>query len=113
MQYRIDHAPRGLDAVVAGEKRCVAADRVAQQPLVRRFFAGEGMTGDQLDGVAHHFLARPLDPRPCGDHDLRAQAKAEVVRLRRCDLIEDRHRRALQIDDDLVAVIGRHLPVRI
>src|SRR5207253_9228841 len=59
------------------------------------------MTGDQLHGVAHHFLAGSLDPGSRGDYDLGAQAKAKVVRLRRVDLIEDRHGRALQIDDDL------------
>ena len=59
------------------------------------------MTGDQLHGVADHFLTRSLDPRPCGDHDLRAQTKTKVVRLRRVDFVEDRHGRAFQIDDDL------------
>src|SRR5205823_8345392 len=100
-QYRIDYAPRRFDNVVAREERGIAANRIAQQPLVRRFFSGEDMARYQLHGVACHFLAGPLDPRSRGDYDVGAQAKAKVVRLRRVDLIKDRHRWAFQVDDDL------------
>src|SRR6266540_188120 len=78
-EYRVDHAPRRLDNVVAGEERGVAANGITQQPLVGRFLAGNDMSGDELHGVSHHVLARPLDPCPCRDHHLGAQTKTKVV----------------------------------
>ena len=59
------------------------------------------MTRHELDRFAGHLLAGPLDPRAHRDDDVGTQAEAEVVGLPRVDGVEDRHRRALEIDDTL------------
>src|SRR3546814_17683303 len=55
----------------------------------------------QFDVLALHVVASALDPHAGGDHHLRAQAQAEVVRVRRWDLVEDLHRRAFQVHHHL------------
>jgi hypothetical protein len=90
LQHRIDHPPRGLDAVVLGEQRGVAAHGIAEQALIGRFFALRMMPRDQFDGLAAHLLAVALDQRARADHDLGTQPQAKIIGRHRAA----RHRRS-------------------
>src|SRR5680860_303552 len=56
VEHRVDYPPRRFDAVVAREQRGVAAQRIAQQALIRQFSAARLMASDQLHRLAAHFL---------------------------------------------------------
>src|SRR5262245_39387022 len=94
----IDDRPSGLDDILPREQRCVAGHRVAEQalvvahswPIVRPLLA---LVDDrELDWPAGHPFARALRARADRDHDLRAEAKTNVVAGWRRQLVEH-HRR--------------------
>src|SRR3546814_13016377 len=100
-QHRVDDPPGRIHRRVAGEQAGVAADRVAEQAFVWRLFIDVLVARGQFDVLAAHVVAGALDPHAGGDHHFRAQAQADVVRVRRRDLVEDLHRRWLQVHDHL------------
>ena len=79
IQNGFNDAPRRLDFVFTHEQHRVAADRVAEQPLVRRHRVAFALPRDQFDVFADHGLARRFH---CGadrnDH-VGAQAETDIV----------------------------------
>ena len=57
-EHVVDHPPRRLDAVLAGEQQRLAVERVAEQPLVRRRLAGVVVAEVQLDVLARRSRRR-------------------------------------------------------
>ena len=49
--------------------------------------------GHQLDPLARHAVAGPLDLRPQGQDHLRDEVEAEIIGRRRAGLVEHRPRR--------------------
>src|SRR5439155_26611262 len=93
-QDRLDDRPRRLAAVLAREEQAVTLHRVAEETLVGVHLVALGLVDDfQLGRVGGDLLAGPLDAGADADHDLRAQAEPEVVRIAGGDMAE---RRALQ-----------------
>ena len=100
-ENRIDDAPCGLHGLVTREQRRVAAQCGAEQPLVRRFLALQLVPCNELHRLAAHLVACRLHPDAGGNQHFGAQPEAEIIRLRRRGVVEDRQRRFLQVDDDL------------
>src|SRR5579859_1802229 len=82
-QHQINHSPGRLDRILAREERCVAVERIAEQPLIRLHLAAVVVARHQLDMLTYHRFTWYFGPRANRKHDIRAEAKAEVVRLRR------------------------------
>src|SRR5690349_19752730 len=79
LEHRLDHGPRRLHAVFAGEEHAVSGQRVAQQPLVRRLLARVLIAEVQLVLMAYESLARFFDTGCECDLRLGCEAKADVV----------------------------------
>src|SRR4051794_4578474 len=78
---RVDHPPRRLDHVLAGEQAGVALHGVAQQALVGRHVVGGGLGDAQLDVLADHPGALLLGPGAHADGDVGLQAEADGVEV--------------------------------
>src|SRR3954451_3907563 len=80
MEHGIDDAPLLLDRVLAREEARVAAQRVAEQPLVGQREARLAFRREQLDLAADPRLARALDVHAEGERgDAGADAEAEIL----------------------------------
>ena len=79
-QHAVDDAPGGFDAGLAAEQGAVAAQRIAEEALVRRHLVAGVVVLDESHVLADHRLARNF--RPCGQRDavVGAQPEVELVR---------------------------------
>ena len=95
-KHRIDHAPRGFDGIFPDEECRVTTDGIPQQALVGHHFIAGHVPHEQLDALADHRFSGQLDPRAQRDRDVRAEAKANVIRVTCRGGVEDRLRRPLE-----------------
>src|SRR5579862_1280213 len=77
--HRIDDSPLRLDRVLSRKERRIAAQGVAEQPLIRRHLVLALVLGDELDILADHSLARALDAKAERDHDVGRKPQAKMI----------------------------------
>jgi hypothetical protein len=100
-QDRVDDPPRGLDSGLAPEQCPVPAERVAEEPFVRRHLIAWATVFDEAHILANHRLARDFGLCRQGNEHLRTQAEAKFVAVGVGARIEEPARRRLQPDTDV------------
>ena len=109
VQDPVDHAPRRLDGILAGEQRLVAARGVADQALVGRALGPALVAGEELDGLADQGLSGLLRPCTQRDRHVRRQPEAEVVGVRWLRFCEHGLGWTLQLHEHLGCAHGQAL----